>query len=105
MHCLQTGLIPEATGEVDTTCDVVRKKAFGTHAGCYVDSGVCMLPLRDWLAIVDIVDVRTLFGSWDAFEGSVKAGVGCLQFYAFLVRRGLVEYLRAGVAGMRLQNS
>jgi Stanniocalcin family. len=94
MHCLQTALIPEATGEMNKTCDEVRKKAFGTHAECYVDTGVCMLPLEDWLAIVDIVDVKTLFASWDAFDASVKVGVRCLEFRAFLVRQNVERYLR-----------
>ena len=103
MHCLQDALVPEATGVVNTTCTAVEKKAFGTHARCYVDSGVCTLSPLDWLAIVDIVDVKTLFGSWDAFKATVQAGVGCLEFYAFLVRQEVGGKLEdgAGVTGMQ----
>lgn len=87
MHCLQKALVPDATGAEDTTCDALEDKAFATHAGCYVDSGLCTLPPTDWLAVVEIVQLRTLFQNWDAFKATVKAGEGCLKFWAFLVKQ------------------
>lgn len=89
MHCLQTQLIPEATGAVNTTCDAIKDKAFGTHAMCYVDSGVCLLPPSDWVAIVDIVGITTLFSSWDAFEATLEAGEGCVELWAYLIEQKL----------------
>ncbi|KAJ7104558.1 hypothetical protein C8R43DRAFT_1047231 [Mycena crocata] len=91
MHCLQEALIPDAVGDSSgtSTCEDLEHKAFATHAGCYVHSGVCQLPISDWRAVLVIVDFKTLFDSWDAFMATLKAGAECLEFYAFLV--GQVE--------------
>lgn len=90
MHCLQLALVPEATAPAPgTTCAQLEDKAFGTHARCYLKSGLCGLPPADWEAIVDIVEFKTLFRSWDAFKATVKAAEGCAEFYAFLVEREL----------------
>lgn len=89
MHCLQTALIPDAIDSNATTCQKLEDKAFGTHAGCYVDSGLCTLGLQDWVAIVEIVDIKTLFSSWDAFKATVDAGAGCAEFYVFMIEKGL----------------
>ncbi|KAJ7125230.1 hypothetical protein C8R44DRAFT_782646 [Mycena epipterygia] len=91
MHCLQEALVPDAIGAPNTTtsCTALEHKAFATHAGCYVQSGVCKLPLSDWLAVLKIVDIKTLFDSWDAFKATLTAGTDCLEFYAFLIEQGL----------------
>jgi hypothetical protein len=90
MQCLQRTLIPEATGSaVNVTCDSIKKKAFGTHAGCYVGNGVCTLPPSDWLAIIRIVEFKTLFENWDAFLATLQAGGECLEFYYFLLTQAL----------------
>lgn len=82
--------MPDATGSgAGVTCDYIKKEAFGTHAGCYVGSGLCTLPPSDWFAIVHIVQFKTLFASWDAFLATLKAGGGCLEFYTFLVAHAL----------------
>jgi len=84
MQCLQKALVPDAIGtSTSVTCDSIRQKAFGTHAGCYVGSGLCTLPPSDWLAIVHIVQFKTLFDSWDAFLATLKTGEVCLGFYLF----------------------
>jgi len=90
MHCLQMALVPEATANQGTTCSQLEDRAFGTHARCYLESGVCDLPPSDWEAILDIVNIETLFQSWDAFKATVQAATGCVEFYAFLVERKLV---------------
>ncbi|KAJ7503076.1 hypothetical protein B0H11DRAFT_1987705 [Mycena galericulata] len=91
MHCLQESLVPDAIGAANasTTCAALEHKAFATHAGCYVRSGVCKLPPSDWGAVLEIVDIRTLFDSWDAFKATLTAGIECLEFYTFLVERDL----------------
>ncbi|KAF8886315.1 hypothetical protein BD779DRAFT_1471176 [Infundibulicybe gibba] len=91
MHCLQLKLVPEATGApgASKTCKDLEVKAFGTHAKCYVESGLCTLSPKDWIAIVDIVNFETLFSSWDAFKATLDAADGCLSFYAFLLKMGL----------------
>ena len=42
----------------------------------------------DWLEIVKVVQLITLFQNWDAFKGTVEAAEGCLEFYAFLLHIG-----------------
>ncbi|KAK0188356.1 hypothetical protein F5146DRAFT_1139871 [Armillaria mellea] len=81
MHCLQEALVPDALGSAET-CSQLEDKAFGTHAKCYIDNGLCFLPVVDWEAIVKIVELRTLFQSWDAFLETLKAAEGCLEAYA-----------------------
>jgi len=81
-------LVPDAIGP-ETTCQALAVQAFGTHAGCYVDNGLCTLPVNDWAAIIQIVDIKTLFQNWDAFEATVEAAVECAAFDAFMVLSGL----------------
>ncbi|THU88631.1 hypothetical protein K435DRAFT_761674 [Dendrothele bispora CBS 962.96] len=95
MHCLQEALVPtlekeaslgpELAGDDQNACDRLEKEAFGTHAPCYLSSGLCTLTPKDWIVIVEIVQLKTLFGSWDAFEGSVEAAEGCVEFYAWVL--------------------
>jgi hypothetical protein len=90
MRCLQMALVSNATGSgAGVTCDSIKTEAFGTHAGCYVGSGLCTLPPSDWLAIVNIVQLKTLFDSWDAFLATLEAAEGCLEFYIFLLAQAL----------------
>ncbi|KAJ7647774.1 hypothetical protein FB45DRAFT_894387 [Roridomyces roridus] len=92
MHCLQLALVPDALGlpNATQTCGELEDKAFGTHAQCYVENGgICKLPPEDWLAVLDIVDITTLFDSWDAFKATLKTSGDCLEFYAFLIEHGL----------------
>ncbi|KAF8075292.1 hypothetical protein FPV67DRAFT_1650215 [Lyophyllum atratum] len=63
MLCLQRELIPEATSVVGVTCTSLEKKAFASHGRCYMESGLCTLSPTDWLAIIRIVDYKTLFAS------------------------------------------
>jgi len=87
MQCLQRTLVPEATGSAaGVTCDVIEKKAFASHASCYVHSGLCWLPPTDWLAIVHIVGIDTLVGSKDALVESLESGGGCLAAYLFFLK-------------------
>ena len=88
MQCLQKALVSEATGTVNTTCQKLAEKAFASHPRCYLSSGLCKLPVSDWLEIVKVVQLKTLFQNWDAFKGTVEAAEGCLEFYAFLLHIG-----------------
>ncbi|KAJ7287066.1 hypothetical protein C8J57DRAFT_1022619, partial [Mycena rebaudengoi] len=89
LHCLQVALVPDASGSTATSCSALEHKAFASHAGCYVQSGLCSLPPSDWLAIVQIVELKTLFDSWDALMATLNAGLECLEFWAFMVEQGL----------------
>jgi hypothetical protein len=84
MRCLQTALIPEATGATGAVagCDALRDKAFGTHAKCYVASGLCTLSVRDWRVIVRTVGVGNLVSSGDAVKATLGAAGDCLGIYA-----------------------
>lgn len=88
MHCLQLALVPDAIGP-ETTCQALANQAYGTHAGCYVDSGLCILGVNDWSSIIQIVDIKTLFQNWEAFEATIETAVECVGFYAFMVLNGL----------------
>ncbi|KAK7056706.1 hypothetical protein VNI00_002423 [Paramarasmius palmivorus] len=93
MHCLQTALVPDlqTPATAPGACEKLEEKAFGTHAQCYVSSGLCTLPPSDWLVIVDIVGLDTLFGSWDALVQSIEAAGGCVEFYAWIIEKKLKD--------------
>ncbi|KAJ4478803.1 hypothetical protein C8J55DRAFT_536400 [Lentinula edodes] len=96
MRCLQIALVPElqipvvptTTGSI-SACKALEDKAFSTHAPCYLSSGLCSLPPEDWLAIVEIIDIKTLLSGWDAFDGGVEAGKGCLEFFTRALEKEL----------------
>lgn len=88
MLCLQGDLVPYALGATQgfSDCQALQDFAFSTHPACYVDSGLCSLPVTDWEAIVEkIVGLTTLFDSWDALKATVEAADGCVEFYAWLL--------------------
>ncbi|KAJ7189560.1 hypothetical protein GGX14DRAFT_484836 [Mycena pura] len=89
MHCLQVALVPDAVGAMGAAanCIALEHKGFATHADCYVHSGICKLPPSDWEAVLNIVDIKTLFDSWDALRETLTVGTECLELYAFLAER------------------
>ncbi|EGD97328.1 hypothetical protein TESG_04739 [Trichophyton tonsurans CBS 112818] len=91
MYCLQSKLVPYATGQKQASCDAIRKYAFGTHPSCYIDNGLCTLPPTDWFVILDIVGIEGLFGSIEALIATLEAGGGCVEFYLWLIRNHFIE--------------
>lgn len=91
MLCLQKNLVPYATGEQSTTCSALKEFAFGTHPGCYVSSGVCALPPQDWEVIIKTVSLKELFGSIDALKATLQTAGDCVEFYEWLIERGIVK--------------
>ncbi|KAF7984006.1 hypothetical protein HWV62_17494 [Athelia sp. TMB] len=89
MHCLQLALVGDAIDANATTCSALETQAFGTHAGCYVSNGLCTLGIHDWEAIIEIVDIKTLFESWDAFKATLEAAGDCAAFIAWLIIKDL----------------
>lgn len=89
MHCLQLALVPDAIDANATTCQALETQAFGTHAGCYVNNGLCTLGIKNWAAIIEIVNIKTLFESWDAFKATLEAAGECAEFIAWLVAKDL----------------
>lgn len=91
MLCLQKALVPFATGQKRESCDALKKDAFATHPGCYIAGGVCTLPPTDWAIIVKTVSLAELFGSLDALEQTLKTMEGCGEFYAWLIKQGIIK--------------
>lgn len=91
MLCLQRALVPYAKGQKSTSCDKLKEYAFGTHPECYVNSGVCSLPLDDWSVIVNTVSFTELFSSWDAFKATLQTAGGCTEFYTWLIKNKVVN--------------
>ncbi|KAJ7072718.1 hypothetical protein C8F01DRAFT_1045497 [Mycena amicta] len=94
MHCLQTALVDDAVGRPGAarTCAALADKAFATHADCYIRNGVCKLPPSDWEAILNIIDIKTLFDSWDALKATLTAGTECLEMYVFFGKKTLKQW-------------
>ncbi|KAJ6469158.1 hypothetical protein C8R47DRAFT_1055488 [Mycena vitilis] len=92
MLCLQRALVPEATGApgASATCGDLKTKAFASHADCYVDSGLCSLPISDWEKVsVEIVGPGTLVESFDALKATTSVGLQCTKFFAEVVGSAL----------------
>jgi hypothetical protein len=92
MLCLQRDLVPYALGGAQgfADCQALKDFAFSTHPVCYVQSGLCALPVTDWEVIVlRIVGLNTLFDSWDAFKATIEAAQGCAEFYAWVVEHAI----------------
>lgn len=78
MTCLQRALV-EPVGRCGATCQVIEDAAFASHPVCYVDSGVCDLPLQDLVEIV--VTVNTDLFAGPALEQVFKTAGGCAAHY------------------------
>lgn len=101
MLCLQRDLVPFGTGAQSTTCPALRSFAFATHPDCYVKSGVCLLPPSDWEIIIQTVSLPTLFESAEALKATLKTAQGCLDFYKWLIARGIVKVVDGIVEGAK----
>lgn len=89
MHCLQLALVGDAIDATPTTCQALKDQAFASHARCYTRNGFCTLGVHDWAVVLEIVNITTLFSSWDAFKATIQTAEDCGAFYAHMVERGL----------------
>lgn len=81
-------IVGSAQGNI-TTCDALMDYAFGTHPACYIDSGICTLPVADWEAIlVNIITIPQLLDR-EVFKNAVETAAGCAEFYLWLVEKGI----------------
>jgi hypothetical protein len=78
--CLQEALLKDADCNAD--CKKVQDDAFASHEHCYVDNGVCDLPLDDWIAIFETVGIETLVSTFQAFESSIDTASECYGLWA-----------------------
>lgn len=79
MLCLQQKLVPLVNGSMENiSCEELKHYAYSTHPECYVETGFCGLGVRDWMAVVRILKLRTVFGSWDAVNDVIETVGACL---------------------------
>jgi len=50
---------------------------------------LCTLGVHDWLGILEIVDIKTLFENLEALKATIEAIARCGEFYAFMIARDL----------------
>lgn len=79
MTCLQRFLIDGPLLRCGLTCDALKEDAFSSHPGCYLDSGVCALPVWDWVQLV--VTIREDLLTLDTLRQAVTTGGACLGRY------------------------
>jgi hypothetical protein len=84
MLCLQEALVPEATSAADAVqgCAALSTKAFGTHATCYVQSGLCSLSVGDWLVIIETVGITNLVANTAEITATVRAIQDCIAIWS-----------------------
>ncbi|TGZ85428.1 hypothetical protein EX30DRAFT_23440 [Ascodesmis nigricans] len=90
MLCLQNKLVNDVK-KPKIGCSKLRSKAFATHPECYVKSGLCVLPTSDWAKIVATVSIKELFGSVQALKATLDTVDGCMGFYKWLIKKGLIK--------------
>ncbi|KAJ3495426.1 hypothetical protein NLG97_g3409 [Lecanicillium saksenae] len=88
MKCLQNSLVQPLI-QCGTTCSSFEAAAFDSHPKCYAESGVCFLPVLDYIKVGLVV-------RGDLFEGPArKQAEGtlllCAKKYAPIVEAVLVE--------------
>jgi hypothetical protein len=52
---------------------------------------VCTLPPSDWEVIVSMVSLKELFGSLDSLKATLETVEGCVEFYKWLMKRGIIK--------------
>ncbi|KAK2590393.1 hypothetical protein QQS21_011930 [Conoideocrella luteorostrata] len=82
MTCLQHFLITPLS-QCDMSCNRIKDIAFSSHPQCYVESGVCDLPLSDWVQLVITVNTDLLAGP--ALKQAVVTGGKCALHYVQLI--------------------
>lgn len=76
--CLQKTLIAPVQ-QCSMTCDKLTTTAFDSHPRCYVDSGVCDLPLSDLVELVITVNTDLFYGP--AIQQILGTATGCIEHY------------------------
>lgn len=80
MTCLQKFLINGPLQRCTLDCSSLKSDAFGSHPICYVNSGVCDLPISDWLQLV--ITIRDDLLTLDTLKQAVTTGGNCLVHYS-----------------------
>ncbi|KAJ0392393.1 hypothetical protein P43SY_003954 [Pythium insidiosum] len=78
MFCLQSDLVPLlTTKEPAKTCRQIRQMAFNSHPPCYLQAGVCTLPVSDWIALARVIGIKQLVADLQAVKQEVLVALGC----------------------------
>ena len=56
------------------TCESIEERGIRDHISCYVDSGICSLPLRDWFSVVSTISPGEF-----PFMQAVSVGINCID--------------------------
>ncbi len=56
------------------TCKSIEERGIRDHISCYVDSGICSLPLRDWFSVVSTISPGEF-----PFMQAVSVGISCID--------------------------
>ncbi|CAG8606520.1 9428_t:CDS:2, partial [Dentiscutata heterogama] len=80
MLCLQNALVSTYNND-KATCSEIENTAFDSHARCYVDSGICNIPL-DWKTIFQVVGIQDLGGMKivQGIQQIIQTVAGCASF-------------------------
>lgn len=79
MTCLQKFLSNGPLQRCGLDCSSLKSDAFSSHPACYVDSGVCDLPIGDWVQLV--ITIRDDLLTLDTLKQAVTTGGNCLAHY------------------------
>lgn len=70
-------------------CQALKVKGYASHAQCYLDAGLCELYLEDWMAIVEIVKLKTIFDTAYARKAAFEIIGGCMKRWTSALGRKL----------------
>lgn len=56
------------------TCDSIEKRGIQDHIDCYVDSGICSLPIRDWISIASTISPIEI-----PVMQALTVGINCIE--------------------------
>ena len=74
LQCLQEAFLDDTSPEM--SCSDVAEVGFAAHPDCYIESGICGVPLSDKLAILNAVELGDLFHS-SQLEAFAQIAVAC----------------------------
>lgn len=77
--CLQRDLRDSI--DAHSSCDDIYELAYDSHPACYLDAGVCKLPVFDLLSVLWTIDLRDYL-SLDFARQFARVGIGCGNSYA-----------------------
>lgn len=78
MMCLQKALVPIIQDSItNQTCRTIRTFALHSHAQCYLQSGVCALPLNDWFLIARVIGLKQLITDLETIKVEAVVASNC----------------------------